>query len=136
MPLSASWAMQTALYAALSNHPALSTLLGGTHIYDDIPQSVSAPYITIGQNSLRDWSTGTEGGYEHELVLNVWSRSGGRKQVQDIAEAVHEILHDQTLTLTDHKLVNLRQIFLDVRREPDGEFYRAIMRFRAITEPN
>ncbi|MEM7619809.1 MAG: DUF3168 domain-containing protein [Pseudomonadota bacterium] len=136
MPIASSWALQSAIYTALVGSSALTTLLGGAHVYDDVPQDISPPYMTIGQNILRDWSTGTEVGEEHEITLNIWSKSSGRKQVQDIAETVRTLLHDKSLMLTDHNLVNLRQTFLDFRREPDGEHYRAVMRFRAVTEPS
>lgn len=136
MPTASSWALQSAIYSTLSSNSALTSLLGGVHIYDDIPQETLAPYVTIGQSLVRDWSTGTEDGNEHEITVNMWSKSGGRKEVQDIAEHVRTLLHDQTLSLTDHSLINLRHFFLDIRREPDGEHYRAILRFRAVTEAN
>ena len=39
-------------------------------------------------------------------------------------------------TLTDHHLVNLRFALADVRREADGRTYHALVRFRAVTEPD
>jgi hypothetical protein len=43
-------------------------------------------------------------------------------------------LHDAALSLTDHRLINLRHETTDVRRDPDGETYQGIVRFRAVTE--
>ena len=42
---------------------------------------------------------------------------------------------DAPLTLTDHRLVNLRFAVADVRREADGKTYHARVAFRAVTEP-
>lgn len=65
----------------------------------------------------------------------MWSRAAGRKEVRTILEAVRAVLHDAVLTLTGHRLVNLRHEFSDTRRDPDGETYHGIVRYRAVTEP-
>jgi hypothetical protein len=113
----------------------LTTLFGGVRVYDDAPQAAPYPFITLGQSVIRDWSTGTEDGAEHNLTLHVWSRSGGKKQVQQILEAIRVVLHDQPLMLADHHLVNLRHEFSEARLDPDGDTFHGIVRYRAVTEP-
>jgi len=131
----ASWALQRSIYQALANSSGLTALLGGVRIYDDAPQAASFPFITLGQSVIRDWSTGTEDGAEHSLTLHVWSRSGGKKQVQEIIEAIKAELHDQPLLLADHHLVNLRHEVSEARLDPDGDTFHGIVRYRAVTEP-
>jgi hypothetical protein len=131
----ASWALQRAVYLALTDSPGLTALLGGARIYDDAPQSAPYPFITLGQSVMRDWSTGTEDGAEHELTLHVWSRAGGKRQVQEIIEAIKAALHDKPLSLEDHYLVNLRYEFSEARLDPDGDTFHGIVRYRAVTEP-
>ena len=109
--------------------------LGGPRIYDEVPARGEFPFLTFGQTTERDWSTGTDPGHEHIFTLHVWSRARGRKETDDVMAAAEAALHDQTLTLTGHRLVNLRHEFADARREPDGETYHGIARYRAITEP-
>lgn len=135
MTASTGWSLQRGIYQALAGSAGLSAMLGGTRIYDDPPQGASYPFITIGQSTLRDWSTGTEDGTEHLVTLHVWSRSGGRKQVQDIIEEIKKVLHDKPLSLVDHHLVNLRHEFSEVRPDPDGDTFHGIVRYRAVTEP-
>lgn len=132
----ASWALQHSIYQALASSPDVTTLLGGARIYDDPPQAASFPFVTLGQSVVRDWSTGTEDGAEHELTLHVWSRAGGKKEVQAIMEAVRGALHDQPLSLADHHLVNLRHEFSEARLDPDGDTFHGIVRYRAVTEPD
>lgn len=133
---SAALALQTAVVQALSNAPQIATLSGGTaRIFDHVPPGTPQPYITIAQTLERDWSTGTETGHEHILTLQVWSRASGRRQVHDLAAAVRSTLHDAGLSLAGHSLINLRHEFTETRREPDGETYRGILRYRAVTEP-
>ena len=135
MPLSAGWDLQRAVYGALAGDATLVALLGGPHIYDDVPQRAAFPFVTIGRSELRDWSTGTDPGTEHQLTVHVWSRVAGRREVHEILGALADILHEASLSLTDHVLVNLRQDFSEVRRDPDGKTYHGIMRLRAVTEP-
>jgi hypothetical protein len=131
----ASRALQRGVYQALAGSLDLTTLLGGVRVYDHAPQSAPYPFITLGQSAIRDWSTGTEDGAEHNLTLHVWSRTGGKKQVQEIIEAIKDVLHDQPLTLADHHLVNLRHEFSEARLDPDGDTFHGIVRYRAVTEP-
>jgi Protein of unknown function (DUF3168) len=130
----ASWALQRGIYQALAGSSDLTTLLGGARIYDDAPQG-AFPFITLGQSVIRDWSTGTEDGAEHDLTLHIWSRTGGKKQVHEIIEAIRAALHDQRLILADHHLINLRHEFSEARLDPDGDTFHGIVRYRAVTEP-
>lgn len=132
---SSGWALQQSIYATLADDAAVLSLLGGPRIYDDVPQGASFPYLTIGQSTLRDWSTGSEEGHEHTLTLHVWSREKGRKQTHALMGALRDALHDRPLTLEGHRLVNLRHELSEARREPDGDTYHGIVRYRAVTEP-
>ena len=58
-----------------------------------MPQKSEFPYLTLGQSSQRDWSTGTEPGTEHLLTLHVWSRARGRREARDIIAALELALH-------------------------------------------
>lgn len=132
---SASFALQQSIYSALAADAQITTLLGAPRIFDDVPQKSDFPYLTLGQSSVRDWSTGTEPGDEHILTLHVWSRASGRKQTHEIMGALKTALHNRALALAGHRLINLRHEFSDARREPDGETYHGIVRLRAVTEP-
>jgi len=131
----ASWALQQAVFARLTSDAALAALLGGARVYDDVPVRAAFPYVTFAQGAERDWSTASDAGAEHALVLHVWSRGNGRKELLAIMEALRAALHDAALTLTGHRLINLRHEVSDVRREGDGETYHGIVRLRAVTEP-
>jgi hypothetical protein len=129
------WALQKAAYAALVGNPALTSLLGGARIYDDVPQDAAFPYVVLDQMRLNDWSTCTERGAEHILMLHLWSRYDGKSEVHAIADAIRTVLDDAELTLDDNRLVNLAHQYSDLQRDPDGETWHAVMRFRAVTEP-
>jgi hypothetical protein len=132
---SAAWALQQAIFARLSADAALLALLGGPRVYDDVPQGAAFPYLTLGQSVARDWSTGSDDGSEHILTVHAWSKAGGKREVLEILGSVRAALHDTGLTLTGHRLVNLRHEHSEARRDPDGDVYHGIARFRAVTEP-
>lgn len=129
-----SLSLQAAIFAALVADTAVGALIGD-RIYDAPPRAVAFPYVTIGQTRVADWSTGTEAGAEHDVTLHIWSRERGKHQSYEIMEAVEAVLHDASLTLDGHSLVNLRFAFGEARRDPDGITWHGIMRFRAVTEP-
>jgi Protein of unknown function (DUF3168) len=131
----AAVALRAAIHDALVADGPLTAALGGPKIYDEPPTGVAFPYVTLGEARIADWSTGTEGGEEHQLTLHVWSRQGGHKEAHVVAGALLQALDDADLTLDQHRLINLRFALADVRREADGRTYHALVRFRAVTEP-
>lgn len=132
---SPGWELQKAIYAELAADSALTALLGGERIYDDVPRGAAFPYVTFGPSTTRDWSTGTETGAEHLITLRAWSKGGGQKEVHILLEAVRAALHEAPLTVAGHRLVSIRHELSDTLRSADGESYQGIARFRAVTEP-
>ena len=132
---SASAALRAAIHDALVTDGALTALLAGPRIYDEPPASAAFPYVTLGEARIADYSTGTEPGEEHQLTLHGWSRQGGHREAHLIAGALLQALDDAPLSLAEHRLVNFRFALADVRREADGRTYHALVRFRAVTEP-
>ncbi|MBM3529051.1 MAG: DUF3168 domain-containing protein [Alphaproteobacteria bacterium] len=131
----ASAALRAAIHTALSGDGALAALLGGPKIYDEPPQAAAFPYVTLGEARVADFSAGDAPGEEHQLTLHAWSRQGGHREAHLIAGALLQALDDAPLELDGHRLVNLRFAVADVRREADGRTYHALVRFRAMTEP-
>ena len=135
MSVAAGAALRAAIHAALVADTPLAALLGGPKIYDEPPRAADCPYVTLGEMRISDFSTGTEAGAEHQLTLHAWSRQGGHKEAHLIAGALLQALDDAPLALAGHRLVNFRFALADVRREADGRTYHALVRFRAVTEP-
>lgn len=131
---SASWALQQAAFAALSMNGAVRDI-AGERVFDAVPRGAAFPYVVIGDDAEANWDTATDCGSEHTLSVHIWSRVGGHKEVKCAAEAVRGALHGAELSLDGHTLVDLRFLSADFRREPDGETFRAVLRFRAVTEP-
>ncbi len=131
----AIWALQAAIYQALSVDAQLKMLIGDPpRIYDDPPEDAGLPYLVIGATSVSDWK-GVDRGLEHDLRLHVFSKYSGRREIKDIMAATYDALHEAALTVAGHRLVNIRFVFGDAFRRQDGETYQGVMRFRAVTQP-
>lgn len=133
--MSAALELQKAIFAALSDVADLTEVVGSDGIHDHAPTDVAFPYVTFGRSSESDWSTSTEDGSEHIFTVHVWSKETGKAQTLTIMGLVRQTLHDNSLTLTDHRLVNLRAEYADVRFNDDHSVYHGVMRLRAHIEP-
>ena len=133
--MSAARALQEAVFAELSTDAALEALLGGEKVFDGAPRNAEAPYVHLGEFSTRDWSTSTEAGMEILFAVVVWSRTPGRSEGLLVADRVVELLHDAALALDGFRLVNLRHVATETARVEKPEGRRAVVRFRAVIEP-
>ncbi|MFT0878728.1 DUF3168 domain-containing protein [Rhodopseudomonas sp. G2_2311] len=131
----ASVALRAAIHHALTSDTALLAALGGPRIYDEPPREPAFPFVTLGEARISDVSADDAPTQEHQLTLHAWSRQGGHKEAHVITGALLQALDDAPLAPSGHRLVNLRFALADIRREPDGRTYHALVRFRAVTEP-
>lgn len=128
-------AVQQAMMTALASRPTLTSLLGGAHVYDELPRGATVPNVTFTTIETRDWSVADQKAHESFVSLEINSKSRGRAQAQNIIQEIETALDGAMLTLSGHTLVNLRCVFISAARPRTKDFFTAIMRFRAATEP-
>ncbi len=134
MTTDGSWALQQAVYTALTGDAELIALLGpAPRIYDKVPEDVIFPYLTIGEAGVKPYP-GYEGASEHDLRFHVWSRYAGHREVKTIMTAVYHVLHNQTFPVFGYELVSMRYIFGDIFRKADMDTFHAVLRYRAVLE--
>lgn len=122
--------LQTTIYSAL-NVSAITTALN-CGVYDEVVESASYPFISLGEETAIDYSTKNQNGGEYTINIHIWSQYKGAKQTKEIMDKVHDLLHDIDLTVSGFNLINLRFEFSDIMRDPDGVTRHGVMRFRAI----
>lgn len=133
---SISFALQQAVFAALSASSDLQALIGNPpRLFDHVPRDSALPYVVLGDGSETDWSTATEDGTEHMVQTDVWSRSAGHKEAKQIANVIRAALNNAALIVSGATLIDIRHLTTDFTREPDGQTFRARLTFRAVTEP-
>nr|CAD6608944.1 hypothetical protein RTCK_02137 [Rhizobium sp. TCK] len=133
--MSAANALLAAIHVRLSSDAALVSLIGPDGIRDRLLPRPVLPALVIGEMETRDYSTATEAGEEHRLVLDVWSDAAGRREAEELAERVRVLLQDAALTLAGHALVSLAHERTRTRRQANAKLFLAELRFRAVTEP-
>jgi Protein of unknown function (DUF3168) len=133
--ISPGLSVQQALRAALLGRAPLLTLLGGAHVFDELPRGANPPYVFFTDIDTRDWSVFDQKAHEHFISMAVVTNSRSRGAAQAIVNEMEAALDNVILTLVDHKLVNLKIIFSTVARTKSTENFGAILRFRAATEP-
>jgi hypothetical protein len=133
--MSASWALQQAIYAELVANGAVQDAFGDPpRVFDAPPRGAAFPYCVVGLDTMSDWSTATETGSEHLIEIHVWSRAGGHKEAKLAAGAVQDALDGAALSVAGEDFVSIRFLATAFTRESDGETIRAALKFRAVME--
>jgi Protein of unknown function (DUF3168) len=133
--MNAALALQQAMRAALLADTALITLLGGAHVFDEIPRGEPPLFVSFAGIETRDWSVMDQKAHEHFITLDVTGNERGRTQAQSICNRIEAVLDNASLALVGHRLVNLRVVFWSVARAKSDKNFGATLRFRAATEP-
>ena len=133
---SISFSLQQAIFAALSASSDLQALIGTPpRLFDYVPRDSALPYVVLGDGSESDWSTATDTGTEHAVQIDIWSRIPGHRETKQIAEVIRTALNDAALAVSGATLIDIRHLATAFARQPDGQTFRATLRFRAVTEP-
>lgn len=127
--------LQAAIYTALSADSGLTTSLGGAgKIFDHVPESAEAPYVTIGDNTAKEWGACTFDGMESTYTIHTWTLGQGRRGAHLVMKEIYRVLHEAHLTMSTQAMVSMRHEFATVDLDPDGATYHGIQRFRVFTQ--
>ena len=133
MMLDAELSLRGAVRAAILGDAALAALLNNG-VYDEAPRHAVFPYVSFGDVTLRDWSTGGGPGLEHDFILDIWSAAPGAREAIQIADLIVALLSRAPVQLQTHALIDLRFAAFESSRQANGRVARGRLRFRAITE--
>ncbi len=103
--MSATRAIQTAVYGVLSADATLMTLAtGGVH--NDVPDGQAYPHILISRATERPWHTfggaSTGLGWKDLVRVHIYSRYQGDKEALEILERVVTLLNFQALSVSGY----------------------------------
>ncbi|WP_159952865.1 DUF3168 domain-containing protein [Rhizobium sp. 18065] len=122
-----------ALQAAVIADAALATWIGADGFSDRRLRATRFPALSIGTVEARDWSTGTETGFEIILTLEAWSERG-RREAEDLAEGVRRVAQGLEPALASFRLVNMVHRRTVSRREAKTGLFVAEVTMRAVVE--
>jgi len=130
--MTASWALQKAIHAALVGDATLMALVTGVH--DHVPEDAQFPYVAIGEDDVDAFDGKTFRGAEHAMSLHVWSRARGRREAKEILDRLGALLDQAALAVAGHTLIDLRFVAEETALERDGLTYHGRARLRAVTQ--
>ncbi len=123
-------AFQQAIYGVLDGDATLGAMVGG--VYDRVPEGSAYPYLVFGDGRSRDVQAIATEDEDISLRIEVYSRSGGRKEALGIVARVHDVLDDQTISLGGGlTLVWISVQDVSVQMRADGLTWRGVMDVRA-----
>lgn len=147
--MSAQLAIQQALYSLLRGDATLRTLLAedasegsptAPAIYDHVPQIPASedvakfPYVVIGDDTAIPADTDDVDGQETTVTLHVWDRRRGRKRVKQVLDALYNLLHEASLTVSQQNFVYCFWEFSESIPDADVLSQHAVTRFRIVTQ--
>ena len=104
-------------------------------VYDNVPERVSKPYVTIGEAiSVPDY---VHGGFGWDILISahVWTKSLGFKSALDIANQIIALLdhkRDALAVAATWSIVSIRFVQLQTLRDPDPEIRHVPVQFRIV----
>ena len=137
--MAGSYALQIAIFNALNADSALSALVVG--IYDNQdqvsnPDDDSAfPVLTISTGTILPWDDDTKLGGQYDVEIHTWSRARNALESKQIMDAVYNVLHRGTLTITGWRYVQSDLVSqINPQRDPDGITRHGVQTFRITYE--
>lgn len=104
-------------------------------VYDANPQNAPYPYVVMGEITAKEWSDKLEDGAEVYSTIHVWSQYDGRKEADEMADAITQGLTSYALVLEPNfrcafdKLDNY-SLLVDI----DGKTRHGVLRFKYLIE--
>lgn len=107
---------------------AIYNLLNGAiscHVSQNIKQSQTFPYVSVGDDTIADWSTDDKDGFDATITIHSWSRSGSMAQIKGIMSEIYDTMHRNSA-------LNAMMFFEygEVLQDPDGVTTHGVQRFR------
>jgi hypothetical protein len=134
MSLDTQLDFQQALFAHLRADANLLALLGNPmRLYDQRPQGVDYPYLLLQRTQARPLDADSPAD-ELSVTMVCVSRFDGSEEVKAIVAAARSRIDGADLSMTAHRLINLRVSFVDVFRAADRRTLYGLMQLRAVVE--
>ena len=127
--------LQKGVRAALIADSDITNLVA-TRVYDEPPQSPTFPFIRFDQIEPQAMDTDGSTGADVVLTIQGFSRSTGRVEATQIAEAIRSALHrqDEAITLSGFNLIEMICESFYVDRENDDRGHVATVVLSAMLE--
>lgn len=115
--------------------PALHVTPAAPAVLDQVLGGQAYPYVRIGESNSTPDNDHSGFGRDVTQTLHIWTKTRGNITGQDIAARITELLDHRldALTMTDHRVVSIRQEFDQALTDPDPDIRHHVLRFRVVT---
>lgn len=132
--MSASFALQQAVYQRLTTVAALSSLIGA-RVYDDPPLGADYPYISFGPMDALTEDADLLDGAEVSLQIDVWSSAqDGQREAKAICDAIRTALHRHSANLSTGALAMMEVSRLRTIPDPAEHLTHGIVTLDCVVE--
>ena len=138
MTYALAWPLQESLYALLTTDPACAGFFGD-RVFDAPPPfgddaEADGLYAVLGDEDVRDWSTGSDRGAEHLIRIDVYAARHSFDAVKRAAGAVSDAVLGASLMPSRGRVICARFLEAKPRRAENDALRRIELRFRVTLE--
>lgn len=126
--------LQRLLYATLKADGGVMAI--ANNVYDHVPADpfgVKTAYISFGPIDSVEDDAECIAGVETTQQIDVWSKAPGALECKKLTDLVRKALHRQSLTLSEHALVDTWVELTRVFPDPGGD-HHGVVQVRCIIE--
>jgi len=129
------WAIQQALFAALSNSAGVTSLCSTIRDYGPRVDDASGiyPYIGIGDIILTEMDTDTSNGFDAVFRIHIYSDQGGAKECRQISDAIYAVLHRQAFPVSGYNDILIYRMDSQIMQTSRGAFH-GVDEYRALLD--
>lgn len=123
--------LQKAIYAALTG----ASVCDG-RIYDQVPDTATFPYVTIGEEDVVDDGNSCADAYEVFAKIHAWSRpiNESKLEIKDAVASIVPAIEGVT-TVQDFIVVSNEFQGSNTLGDPDGKTEHSVITFRFLLDP-
>ena len=130
-----------ALIAKLAGDPTLATLAPGGVFREVAPQGVAEPYVIVQLMGHQDeYSLNRAQAFEDfTFMVKAVQQSSSGTTAQSVADRVHALLQNGTLTITGYRLVDMKRTeriaYVEIDDDRDRRFQHRGGLYQVLVEP-
>lgn len=102
-------------------------------VFDAVPVDAPAPYLTIGPDTVTDWSTKTTQGREHRVLVGVWDDAPGLTRCKALLGAAEQAVLGLSGAGGGWRIASVLFVRSFVQCDPEG-WGHGVADFRVRTE--
>ncbi len=121
-----AWALQDAVAAAVM------TAVTPVSVYDVVPDPPAYPFVLVGDDAAKDWSTSESHGEDVVITIHVWSQDSGREELKTLQGQIYNALHDQNLAVSGYSVAALVFVSSESVFDEEKAALHGISKFRCL----